>query len=96
MNVEWKRIISWLIIVMGVMGVALSYWAIWVLIAYFVAGLVWFAQVALLVSGPMSGIGAALAYRKPRQTIAMTVGILGLVCWVLLWMLLFLLFLFHS
>ncbi len=70
------------------MGVALSYWAIWVLVAYFAAGLVWFAEVALFVSGPMSGIGAALAYRKPRQKIAMTLGILGLVCWVLLWVLL--------
>ena len=89
MNIEWKRIVSWLIVVTGVMSVALSYWAIWVLVAYFVNGVVWFAEVALLVSGPMSGIGAAVAYRKPRQKIAMTLGILGLVCWVLLWVLCF-------
>ena len=85
MNSGWKRIVSWLIVAAGVMGVVLSYWAIWVLVAYFAAGLVWFAGVALLVSGPISGVGAALACREPRQNTAMTFGILGHAWWVLRW-----------
>ncbi|MGI8918829.1 MAG: hypothetical protein ACR2H6_09510 [Pyrinomonadaceae bacterium] len=51
-KLDWKRIISWLLVVTGMMGVGLSYWVIRVLVAYFAAGLVWFAQVALLVSDP--------------------------------------------
>ena len=89
MNVDWKRIISWLVVVTGLLGVALSYWAIWVLVAYFAAGLVWFAQVALLASGPAAGVGAALAYRRPRQKVAMVLGLSGLGFWVLLWVLCF-------
>ncbi|MDQ3819227.1 MAG: hypothetical protein M3362_16340 [Acidobacteriota bacterium] len=89
MNLEWKRIISWLVVVVGLLGVVFSYCAIWVLVAYFAAGLVWFAQVALLLSGPTSGVGAALALRRPRQKFAMVLGLLGLILWVLLWVLCF-------
>jgi hypothetical protein len=89
MNVEWKRIISWVIVVIGLLGVALSYYAIWVLIAYFAAGLIWFAEVALFFSGPISGIGGMLARWKPRQKIAMALGISGFALWLLLWALCF-------
>ncbi|MDT4966004.1 MAG: hypothetical protein QOJ64_741 [Acidobacteriota bacterium] len=89
MKVEWKRITSWVIVVIGLLGVALSYYALWILIAYFAAGLVWFANLALLLSGPVSGIGGILAWLKPRQKIAMVLGILGFALWVLLWVLCF-------
>lgn len=86
---EWKRIISWLIVVIGLLGVALSYYAIWVVVAYFASGLVWFAEVALFLSGPISAIGGMLAWWKPRQKIVMVLGILGFALWVFLWMLCF-------
>jgi uncharacterized membrane protein len=73
----------------GCLGVVLSYYAIWVLLAYFAAGLVWYANLALLVSGPTSGIGALIAYRRPRQKLALTFGLLGLTLWVVLWVLCF-------
>jgi hypothetical protein len=86
---ERKRYISWLVVGTGVLGVALSYYAIWVLLAYFAAGLVWYANLALLVSGPVSAIGAAIAFRSPRQKLALTLGILGFVLWIVLWVLMF-------
>jgi len=89
MNPTWKRAISWLIIIPALLGVAVSYSAIWVLLAYFATGLVWYAVLALLVSGPYAGAGAILAYSKPRQNLALTLGISGFVLWVLLWVLCF-------
>ena len=85
MNPVWKRLVSWVVVVIGLLMVALSYYSIWVLVAYFAAGLIWFAEIALLVSGPTSGIGALFAYQQPRQKMAMTFGLLGLIGWILLW-----------
>ena len=89
MNLVWKRLASWVVVVIGLLTVALSYYSIWVLVAYFAASLIWFAEIALLVSGPMSGVGALLAYRQPRQKLAMTFGLLGLVGWIVLWVMCF-------
>jgi len=89
MNLKWKRIISWITVVTGLLGVALSYYAIWVLVAYFAASLVWYANVALLVSGPTAGVGAVIACRKPRQNLALAFGLFGFTFWVLLWVLCF-------
>jgi len=89
-SVEPKRMISWLVVIAGLLGVALSYIAIWVAVSsFFVAGLVWYANLALVVSGPASGIGAAIACRKPRQKLALAFGLLGLTLWTILWTLCF-------
>ncbi len=89
MGLERKQFISWLVVTAGFLGVAVGYWAIWVLVAYFATGLVWYANLALLLSGPPSGIGAAIACRKPRQKLALAFGLVGLTLWVVLWVLCF-------
>ncbi|MFZ0978037.1 MAG: hypothetical protein WAN23_01430 [Candidatus Acidiferrales bacterium] len=89
MGVEPKRVISWLLATVGFVGVALSYVAIWVLTTTFAAGIVWYANVALVVSGPASGIGAAIAYRRPRQKLALAFGLIGLALWIILWVVCF-------
>ena len=89
MNAGPKRVISWSVVVIGFLGVALSYIAVWVLVAYFAAGVGWYANLALLASGPTCGIGAAIAYRKPRQKFALSLGLVGLTFWVILWVLSF-------
>nr|HEV7954067.1 hypothetical protein [Candidatus Acidoferrales bacterium] len=84
-----KRIVSWLVVAAGSLGVALSYFAIWIIAAYFVAGIAWFASFALFVSGPISAVGALLARRKPRQKAAFVIGLTGFMLWIVLWILLF-------
>jgi len=86
-SVETKRTIAWLLVVTGFLGVVLSYYSIWVLAAYFAAGLVWYANFALLVSGPTSAIGAAIACRQPRQKLALALGLFGFTSWFILWVL---------
>jgi hypothetical protein len=82
---EPKRVISWLVVATGFLGVAFSYLGMWVLITTFAAGVGWPVNLALVASGPTSGIGAAIACRKPRQKLALTFGIAGLTLWVALW-----------
>jgi hypothetical protein len=89
MNPKWKHVITWLILIPALLGVAVSYAAIWVLLAYFATGVDWYAGLALLVSGPYAGAGAILAYSKPRQNLALTLGISGFVLWAMLWVLCF-------
>src|SRR6266496_1887409 len=47
-----KRTIAWLLGLMSVVGVYVSYHGIYILLAYFGAGLVWWANLALSISGP--------------------------------------------
>ena len=82
-----KALAARLVVAVGGLGVALSYAAIYVLLAYFAAGIVWWANLALLLSGPMAGLGAALAWRQPRQTVAAATGLLAACLWLLLWFL---------
>ena len=89
MNAGPKRIISWVVVVIGLLGVAMSYMAMWALAAEFAAGVGWPANLALLASGPTCGIGAAIAYRKPRQKFALSFGLVGLIFWIILWVLSF-------
>ena len=84
-----KQIIAWIVVVLGLLGVALSYYAVWVLAVSFAAGLVWYANFALLMSGPTSGMGAVVAFRKPRQKLALILGAMGFALWVILWILSF-------
>jgi hypothetical protein len=82
-----KQRIAWTLVTLGLAGVALSYWGIWVLVAYFAAGLVWYASLALLISGPVAAVGAGVARRQPRQHAAMWFGVSAFVAWVTLWVL---------
>jgi hypothetical protein len=91
-SVEPKRIVSWLAVIAGLLGVALSYIAIWVIVTSFAAGLAWEANLALVLSGPACGIGAAIARRKPRQKLTLAFGLLGLTLWIILWALCFTVF----
>jgi len=84
-----KCCLAWTLAVTSIIGVCVSYYGIWVLMAYFATGLVWWGEAALLCSGPIGGIGALLAWIKPRQRIAMILGLIVLVAWVLLWVLMF-------
>jgi hypothetical protein len=63
-----KGCLAWGLAVVALVGVCVSYFGIWVLIAYFAAGLVWWGQAALLCSGPIGGIGALLAWVKAAST----------------------------
>lgn len=84
-----KRIIVSGIVIVGSIGVALSYFGIYVLVTSFAAGLVWYASLAILISGPVSGVGALIARREPRQRVAFAIGLLGLGLWIVLWILMF-------
>ena len=80
-----RRTVIWALVLAGMFGVLVSYYAIWVLVAYFAAGLVWWARAALLLSGPLGVVGALLAWRKPRQPLAFAIGSAAAVAWVALW-----------
>jgi len=84
-----RSVSVWTLVGLGAAGVLLSYFGIWVLAAYFGAGLVWYASLALVMSGPISALGAAIALRKPRLQVAAAVGALGLIAWMALWAILF-------
>jgi hypothetical protein len=84
-----KSLSSWVLVIAGVLGVLVSYCAIWVLLAYFAAGIVWWANAALLGSGPIAAVGSLLARRSPRQRVAMWIGWLAFAGWALLWTLMF-------
>jgi len=84
-----KHVISWSAVIIGSAGVMLSYYAVWGVIAYFAAGVVWYANLAGVVSGPIAGFGAAMAWRRPRQNLVVALGLSALVLWLLLWVLMF-------
>lgn len=86
-NAKRKQILVWAAVITGFLGVALSYFAIYVLAAYFAAGLVWYANFALAISGPMAGGGAIVALKRPQHKLAFVVGLIGFVLWGLLWIL---------
>ena len=87
-----KRIVTWILGVASVIGVYVSYQGIYILLAYFAAGLVWWVNLALSISGPIGAVAAALAWSKPRQRIAMAVGLFGFGAWLLLLVLMFTVF----
>jgi uncharacterized membrane protein len=84
----FKRTSVWLLVVISLVGVVISYWGIYVLAAYFAAGLVWWASLSLLISGPIGATGAIIGWRSPRQRIAFALGLLSFGAWLLLWSLL--------
>jgi hypothetical protein len=92
MSIEPKRVIAWVVGTIGFLGVALSYLGMWVLLTSFAAGVAWPVSLALAVSGPTSGVGAAIAYRNPRQKLALAFGLAGLALWIILWVLCFTVF----
>src|SRR5215475_9084108 len=85
----FKRIIAWVFVTIGVIGVALSYTAIWVLLAYFASGVGWQTELIILVSGPIAGIGALVARRNQPQKLAMIIGSIAFCLWIILWLFLF-------
>jgi hypothetical protein len=80
-----RRTVIWALVLAAVLGVLISYYAIWLLVAYFAAGLVWWTSAALFVSGPLGVVGAVLAWRKPRERLAFAIGSAAAVAWVALW-----------
>ena len=84
MTYDTKRAISWVVVAAGLFGVARSYVAIWVIVTTFTTSVVWHVNLALVASGPTSGIGAVIACKKSRQKLAMALGIAGLTLWVAL------------
>jgi hypothetical protein len=87
-----KRTIAWLLGLMSVVGVYVSYHGIYILLAYFAAGLVWWANLALSISGPIGAVAAGLAWLRPRQKIAMVVGLSAFGAWLFLLVLMFTVF----
>jgi hypothetical protein len=88
----FKRIATWFLALVSVVGVFISYEGIYILLAYFAAGLVWWGNLALSISGPLGGVAAGLAWIKPRQRIAMSIGLLALLAWLFLLFLMFAVF----
>ena len=84
-----KRSAAWILALLAVLGVLISYYGIYVLLAYFAAGLVSWAELALCTSGPIGAGAAGLAWIKPRQRLAETIGLLAFGAWLLLWILMF-------
>jgi hypothetical protein len=84
-----KRCTAWILALVAALGVFISYWGIYVLVAYFAAGLVVWAELALLISGPIGAAAAGLGWIRPRQRFAMTIGLLAFGAWLLLWILMF-------
>src|SRR5260370_34389543 len=82
-----KRCTAWIMALLAVLGVLVSYFGIYVLLAYFAAGLVGWAELALLISGPIGAGAAGLAWIRPRQRFAMTIGLVAFGAWLLLWIL---------
>jgi hypothetical protein len=78
MTSDTKRAISWVVVAAGLLGVALSYVSIWVIVTTFTTSVVWHVNLALVASGPTSGIGAVIACKKPLQKLALALGIAGL------------------
>ena len=78
MTSDTKRAISWVVVAAGLLGVALSYVSIWVIVTTFTTGVVWHVNLALVASGPTSGIGVVIACKKPLQKLALALGIAGL------------------
>lgn len=86
-SAQTKKWFSWIAVIIGLTGVAVSYWGVYVLLAYYAAGLVWWATWALFFSGPLAGVGAAVAFFPPRQRAASAAGLLGAAAWLILWVL---------
>ena len=87
-----KRWGAWTLAVVALFGVFVSYYGIYILLAYFASGLVGWASVALLVSGPIGAVASGLAWIKPRQRIVMMLGLFAFGAWLLLWILMFTVF----
>ena len=90
-----KRCCAWVLALMAVFGVLVGYYGIYILLAYFAAGLVGWASLALFFSGPIGAGAAGVAWIKPRQRTAMTIGLVAFGAWLLLWILMFTVFGFH-
>jgi hypothetical protein len=80
-----KRTSVWCLVLVSVIGVVISYWGIYVLAAYFAAGLVWWGSLSLLISGPIGATGAFIGWKQPRQHIAFGLGLFSFAAWLLLW-----------
>ncbi len=80
-----KRGSVWFLALTSMVGVIVSYWGIYVLAASFAVGLVWWASLALLTSGPIGAMAAIVGWKRPRQRIAIAVGLIGVGAWLLLW-----------
>jgi len=80
-----KRGVVWFLALTSVLGVAVGYWGIYVLAAYFAAGLVWWASLALFISGPIGASAVIVGRKNPKQRTAIGVGLVALASWLLLW-----------
>ena len=78
MTYDTERAISWVVVAAGLLGVVRSYVSIWVIVTTFTTSVVWRVNPGLVVSGPTSGIGTVIACKKPRQKLALALGIAGL------------------
>jgi hypothetical protein len=88
----FRRIATLFLALVAVVGVFISYEGICILLAHFAAGLVWWGNLALSISGPLAGVPAGLAWIKPRQRIGMSLGLLALLAWLFLLFLMFAVF----
>lgn len=60
---------------------------VYILLAYYASGLVWWVSWARFFSGPLAGVGAAVAFFPPRQRAAYAAGLLCAGTWLILWVL---------
>lgn len=62
-----KQVFSWFLVGLGLVGVAVGYWSIHILVAYFAAGVVWWASVLLFAGGPVAWLVAPCRSASPSN-----------------------------
>ncbi|HWX41369.1 MAG TPA: hypothetical protein VN345_09495 [Blastocatellia bacterium] len=82
-----KRCFAWGFDLIALAGVYVSYSGVYIMAAYFAAGLVWWASLALFISGPVGLAAAVLAWVRPRQRVATAIGLAAFIAWLFLWIL---------
>ena len=79
-----RQTLAWILAIIGAVGAAVAYYGVWVLATTFAAGLVWYAALAVLGSGPIAAAGAALAFPRPRFRTPLVIGTTAFLAWAIL------------
>jgi hypothetical protein len=76
-----KRGVTWFLIPVALVGLVISYLGIYLLVFSIAAGLVWWVEWALLLSGPLALATSVFAYLRPRQRVAVIIAFLLFTAW---------------
>lgn len=76
-----KRGVTWFLFSVALAGVVNSYIGIYVLVSSIATELVWWAELSLLLSGPLALATSVFAWLRPRQPVAMIIAFLLFTAW---------------